>query len=199
MRARDPDERAAELLHASQAPSAGDLAAVFAAQHPRIDRRWQLLGAMTLVSASLLWWRGCQTVPTPTAPHTAVVMMPGEASSRLQNLSRAAAEGVDLRRGQEPMIQAPLPTFRPQQQIHSTSSPRTPSQASIDGQTSKLDINSATAADLDALPGIGPVLAQRVLAWRSEHGQFSDAHELLEVKGIGPAKFARISPRIRIR
>ncbi|HTE04182.1 MAG TPA: ComEA family DNA-binding protein [bacterium] len=49
-----------------------------------------------------------------------------------------------------------------------------------------LDINTATAADLEALPGIGPVLAGRIVAYRSRHGPFQRLEELLQVEGIGP-------------
>ena len=52
----------------------------------------------------------------------------------------------------------------------------------------KVNINTADADELDALPGIGPVLAQAILDYRAEHGDFTAAEELLLVKGIGEAK-----------
>lgn len=55
-----------------------------------------------------------------------------------------------------------------------------------------VDLNAADLADLDALPGIGPVLAQRILDWRSEHGRFTSVEELGEVSGIGPTLLAKI-------
>jgi competence protein ComEA len=51
---------------------------------------------------------------------------------------------------------------------------------------------------LDALPGVGPVLAQRIIDWRSEHGRFSSVNELQEVSGIGEAKFADMRARVRV-
>ncbi|MGF1596329.1 MAG: helix-hairpin-helix domain-containing protein [Acidimicrobiales bacterium] len=51
-----------------------------------------------------------------------------------------------------------------------------------------LDLNTATAAQLDDLPGIGPTLAAAVVAWRDDHGRFASVDELLDVPGIGPAK-----------
>ena len=48
-----------------------------------------------------------------------------------------------------------------------------------------LDLNAATAEDLDALPGIGPVLAGRILAWRAAHGPFRSVDDLKGVSGIG--------------
>ncbi len=53
------------------------------------------------------------------------------------------------------------------------------------GLPAVVDLNSADAAGLDALPGVGPVLAQRILDWRTEHGRFSSVDELGEVSGIG--------------
>ncbi len=61
-----------------------------------------------------------------------------------------------------------------------------------------LDLNAATMADLDALPGIGPVLAQRILDWRAAHGRFSDVEELSEVSGIGPSALARLRDLVRV-
>ncbi len=53
------------------------------------------------------------------------------------------------------------------------------------GAGTPVRLNSADLAALDALPGIGPVLAQRILDWRREHGSFSSVDELGEVSGIG--------------
>ncbi|MEZ0164249.1 helix-hairpin-helix domain-containing protein [Kineococcus sp. LSe6-4] len=54
------------------------------------------------------------------------------------------------------------------------------------GPAARVDLNSATAADLDALPGVGEVLAGRIVAWREENGRFSSVEDLGEVRGIGP-------------
>jgi competence protein ComEA len=51
----------------------------------------------------------------------------------------------------------------------------------------KIDVNSASAAELTGLPGIGPVLAARIVAYRAEHGLFRTLEGLAAVKGIGPA------------
>jgi competence protein ComEA len=52
-----------------------------------------------------------------------------------------------------------------------------------------LDLNSATVGQLDALPGVGPVLAQRIVAWRDAHGGFRSVDDLRQVTGIGPSKY----------
>jgi len=61
-----------------------------------------------------------------------------------------------------------------------------------------VDLNTATEQDLDGLPGVGEVLARRILAWRSEHTRFSDVEELGEVPGIGPKLLAGIRPLVRV-
>jgi competence protein ComEA len=61
-----------------------------------------------------------------------------------------------------------------------------------------LDLNAATAGDLDALPGIGPVLAQRIVDHRTEHGPFTSVDQLDDVSGIGPAIFADLVDRVRV-
>jgi competence protein ComEA len=62
-----------------------------------------------------------------------------------------------------------------------------------------LDLNTASAGELDALPGIGPVLAARIIAHRQRHGPFRRREELLAVRGIGPRLLARLGPRVRVR
>ncbi|PCN47226.1 competence protein ComEA [Curtobacterium sp. 'Ferrero'] len=61
-----------------------------------------------------------------------------------------------------------------------------------------IDLNSADATALDSLPGIGPALAERIVAWRDEHGPFRAVEDLLEVSGIGDAKFAELRDRVRV-
>ncbi|MBW3086471.1 hypothetical protein KEM60_02692 [Austwickia sp. TVS 96-490-7B] len=62
----------------------------------------------------------------------------------------------------------------------------------------KIDLNTADAAALDALPGIGPVTAARIVDWRREHGRFSTVQELQEVPGIGPKLFAQVAPLVTV-
>jgi competence protein ComEA len=61
-----------------------------------------------------------------------------------------------------------------------------------------LDLNTATLAQLDTLPGVGPVTAERIVAWRTEHRRFSAVQELQEVDGIGPKTYAQIAPHVRV-
>ena len=61
-----------------------------------------------------------------------------------------------------------------------------------------VNLNTASLEDLDGLPGVGPVLAQRILDWRSEHGRFSAVEELQEVPGIGPSTYADLKDRVSV-
>lgn len=56
----------------------------------------------------------------------------------------------------------------------------------------RLNVNRANESELDGLPGVGPVLAQRIIAYRNEHGNFGAVEDLQKVAGIGPAKFSEL-------
>lgn len=59
-----------------------------------------------------------------------------------------------------------------------------------------LSLNSATAPQLDALPGVGPVLAQHILDFRTQHGAFTSLQQLRQVPGIGDHKFTTLKPLV---
>lgn len=61
-----------------------------------------------------------------------------------------------------------------------------------------LDLNAATAEQLDALPGVGPVLADRIVSWRTEKGRFASVDQLREVPGIGESKYAALKAKVRV-
>lgn len=63
---------------------------------------------------------------------------------------------------------------------------------------SRINLNIATEADLDSLPGVGPVMAGRIIAWRESNQRFHSIEELQEVPGIGPKVFANLKPLVRI-
>jgi competence protein ComEA len=62
-----------------------------------------------------------------------------------------------------------------------------------------LDINSASGKLLEQLPGIGPVLAARIVAYRAANGRFGSVEDLLKVSGIGPAKLADVRGLVTVR
>jgi len=65
-------------------------------------------------------------------------------------------------------------------------------------KTGPININRATAGELDALPGIGPVLASRIIDYRKTNGPFLSVDELQKVSGIGSAKFAQFKSKVRV-
>ena len=58
--------------------------------------------------------------------------------------------------------------------------------------------HSVISAELETLPGVGPVTAAAILQWRADHGAFSAVEELLEVSGIGDATLAEIAPFVTL-
>lgn len=62
----------------------------------------------------------------------------------------------------------------------------------------QLDLNTATQPQLEELPGVGPVTAGKIIAWREQHGRFSRVEELQEVDGIGPKTYAELAPHVRV-
>jgi competence protein ComEA len=62
-----------------------------------------------------------------------------------------------------------------------------------------VNINAASVTELETLPGIGPAFAQRIVDYREEYGPFGVVEDIMEVKGIGPATFARLEGLIAVR
>jgi len=78
-------------------------------------------------------------------------------------------------------------TARPQGDVNGDSAP---------GAGALINLNTASEAELESLPGVGPVTAGKILAWRAQHGRFSSIDELQEIDGIGPKTFAQLAPHV---
>ena len=61
-----------------------------------------------------------------------------------------------------------------------------------------VELNQATVEELQSLPGIGPALSARIVAYRAEHGPFKSVDQLTEVKGIGHAKLAKFRDQLAL-
>jgi competence protein ComEA len=66
------------------------------------------------------------------------------------------------------------------------------------GPAGPVNLNTATLAQLDALPGVGPVLASRIIAYRTKHGGFRSIAELRQVDGVGDAKFEQLKDLVTV-
>lgn len=62
----------------------------------------------------------------------------------------------------------------------------------------RIDLNSATSAELETLPGVGPRTAERILEYRREHGGFERIEDLMDVRGIGERTFLRLRPLVTV-
>ncbi|HEY8417307.1 MAG TPA: ComEA family DNA-binding protein [Limnochordales bacterium] len=72
------------------------------------------------------------------------------------------------------------------------------SGASHGATDTRIDINRAQASELERLPGVGPALARRIVEYREAWGLFTAVEDILEVPGIGPAKFNAIKDLIKV-
>ncbi len=79
-----------------------------------------------------------------------------------------------------------------------TSGARVRADAKTSTPRGPININRATASELDSLDGIGPVIAKRIIAYRTTNGAFVAIEDLLKVSGIGDAKFAQFKEKIRV-
>lgn len=96
-----------------------------------------------------------------------------------QNLARLLVDGEQIRIGLDAAAD-PAPASSP---------------GAAGGQ---IDINTATAAQLEEIPGVGPVLAQRIIMYRDQNGGFASVEQLTEVSGIGEATFAQMQAMVTV-
>jgi competence protein ComEA len=132
-----------------------------------------------------------------------------EADMDAVNLAQKVTDGEKVfvpKRGVTP----PVPSL---DDASSTPAPAEPSRAASKpakgGRSSHADkitaasgeqiaLNTATEADLQRLPGVGPSMAGRILAYRRQAGRFEKVEDLMQVTGIGPKKFAKIAPFVKL-
>ena len=109
----------------------------------------------------------------------------------------AAAGGVTKRRAEDSVNLARV-LVDGEQVVVSQQPPPGSTAAPIAPVPPVVDLNAATVEALDGLPGIGPVIASRIIAWRTANGPFRSVDELGEVSGIGEAILAQIRALVRV-
>lgn len=126
---------------------------------------------------------GVYTLPPDSRVNDAVQVAGGalpEAETGAVNLADKLSDGVK--------IYLPTPGEAPLQSATGlTDGGPAPGQVSTGGASVLVNINTATAEELQTLPKVGPVLASNIISWREEHGGFKNIEELDQVSGIGPA------------
>ena len=109
-----------------------------------------------------------------------------EADTQQLNLARILTDGEQIR---VPRIGEVLPDPAPQPGGNTAPGARTaPGKSGDGGASGTVNINTASASELEKLPGIGPALAQRIVEYRDSHGPFASVDSLTDVPGIGKAK-----------
>ncbi|MSQ77797.1 MAG: helix-hairpin-helix domain-containing protein [Nitrospiraceae bacterium] len=98
-----------------------------------------------------------------------------------------------------PVLKEELLQAQPEQSI-SVQVPATPPVVAVPTvkAVSKVNLNRASADELQVLPGIGPVLAQRMVDWRKAHGRYRTVDDLQEVKGIGKKRLEQLRPLVTV-
>ena len=115
----------------------------------------------------------------------------GDADLARVNLARVLADGEQVQ------VPAPGDPDPPAGGVGGPAADPGPGSGSAGG-TGPVSINTADLASLDTLPGVGPVLAQRILDWRTQHGRFTSVEELGEVSGIGEKLLAQLRPLVTV-
>lgn len=128
------------------------------------------IAALLLVSGAVRWL---------DRPEPITIDAPGVDVAALEAESRRSAAGA--RQPTRPPVRAPGPTR--------TEPAREPD---------RLDLNRATALELERLPRVGPVLAGRIVTLRDSLGGFRDVAQLEQVRGIGPVMLERLTPLVRV-
>jgi competence protein ComEA len=99
-----------------------------------------------------------------------------EADSLTLNMARRLADGEQIHVGVPSPPEAAQPLAKP----------------------AKVDLNSAQLSQLDTLPGVGEVTAQRIIDWRTQRGRFTSVEQLRQVDGIGESRFARLKELVTV-
>ena len=143
---------------------------------------------------------GIYSLPTESRVQDAI-----EAAGGLLPMANAQALNLAafLQDAEQVVVPSQVPSPSPTQAY---SNPQSAPQPPQDNQppparsttTVLININSASVEELDTLPGVGPVTAEKIIAYREEHGPFPTIEAILDVSGIGPVKFEGMKDLITV-
>lgn len=185
-----------------------------------------LLAVSAVAATGVVWWRAGPTPVAPPVPPTPVRAAPVvvhvagavgsarvvevPAGSRVADAVAAAGgplpdadlAGLNLARILEDGERIVVPRIAasgPRGDPGARPAPRVPGEpGGDDAGDAVVDLNRAEATALETLPGIGPVLAQRIVDWRERHGPFREVGQLREISGIGERTFQGLVDRVSV-
>ncbi|NLI92417.1 MAG: helix-hairpin-helix domain-containing protein [Peptococcaceae bacterium] len=182
---------------------------------------WGVLGALVLAAGIkfLLPVKSPVTIEEAQGDREIVVYVTGAVNysglihlpldSRLEDALKKAGLRTDadiealnpaqkLKDGQKIIVPSKLPAENGQTGSTGSASPSSASLSSAGVNSSRVNINTAGAGELDSIPGIGPAIAQRIIDYRMKNGLFSSPEEIQNVSGIGPKTYEKMAPYITV-
>ena len=177
------------------------------------SRNWVVVAALAVVVvAAASWFNRTSPEPAPLVvnadvdpvPGTITVHISGEVvapglvvvadGSRIADV--VAAAGGTTRRAALDQVNLAATLVDGQQVV--IPGPETTGSSAGTASDGKIHINSANVTELEQLPGVGPVLAARIAAFREENGPFRSVEDLLDVSGIGEAKLSALRDSVAV-
>ncbi|MFA1550039.1 helix-hairpin-helix domain-containing protein [Actinomadura chokoriensis] len=178
---------------ASAAPMAG---ATLAGPRPAVSARPAAAPSVVVHVLGKVRRPGVVTLPSGSRVAEAIKAAGGVRPGARTGTLNLARELVD---GEQIPVGVPRPAQPPGVGASAgTSGPGASGPGTSGASGAPLDLNAATPDQLDDLPGVGPVLAQRIAAYRAQHGGFRSVEQLQEVSGIGARRFEDLKPMVRV-
>ncbi len=165
-------------------------------------------GALALLAAAFFAWQSTP-VPEPVPVTSAITSAPVEGylvvavsgkvhQPGLVKLAPGARVADALAAAGGPLPEADLSTLNLARKVTDGELIVVGQPSGDVGQVGKVNLNTATLAQLDSLPGVGPVLAQRIIDYRAKNGGFRDVADLRRVDGIGEETYAKLKDLVVI-
>ena len=163
-----------------------------------LERRLRMVRSLLIKVAmlgvtlgSLIWIGSVTPIRQVSPPHIQAAPVAVSSPSTRPATDGAATANAPSSAGMPEASNSPVAS--------SVTSPTSPSPDNgTPDSLRRVDLNRATASDLEALPGIGPKLAHRVIEHRTSHGPFKRVEDLRQVKGIGHKKFDRLRSHVLV-